>query len=235
VKARTVFLIVLLIIVADQSLKIWVKTHMPLSHPQDTVRTQVSPYDNGIKLLGDKGQIYFVENEGMAWGWKFGGNWGKMVLTLFRLFAVIFGVYYIRSIIEKKYHRGFIVCAALIFAGALGNLLDSMFYGLIFEQSTYEHVARIFPHKGYTGFLHGRVVDMLYFPLVKAHYPGWFPFLGGEDFEFFSPVFNIADASISVGVIAILIFQGKFFHRQPAGAGTPTPAEQDTNVNAVQA
>jgi signal peptidase II len=214
VKARNVFLIVLLIIVADQSLKIWVKTHMPLSHPQEIYRTPVSPFDNGIRLLGDKGQLYFVENEGMAWGWKFGGALGKMALTLFRLVAVVFGIYYIRSIIQKKYHKGFIVCAALIFAGALGNLIDSMFYGLIFEESTYDHVAKLFPLKGYTGFLHGRVVDMLYFPLIKSHYPHWIPVLGGDDFEFFSPVFNIADASISVGVIAILLFQKKFFQNE---------------------
>ncbi len=100
---------------------------------------------------------------------------------------VIFGVYYIQTIIKKKYHRGFIVCAGLIFAGALGNLLDSMFYGLIFEHSTYDHVAKIFPRHGYTTFLHGRVVDMLYFPIIKTHYPGWFPFVGGDEFEFFSP------------------------------------------------
>lgn len=215
-KARTVFLVILLIIVADQALKVWVKTHMPLSHSWDAYyHTPVSPYDNGIKILGNKFQIYFVENEGMAWGWKFGGNLGKMALTLFRLAAVVFGVFYLRTIIQKKYHRGFIICAALIFAGALGNLIDSMFYGLIFEESTFDHVARIFPAKGYTGFLHGRVVDMLYFPLIKSHYPSWFPFVGGDDFEFFSPVFNIADASISVGVITILIFQKRFFKKHP--------------------
>src|SRR5450432_4492632 len=188
---------------------------MPLSHPAESYRTQVSPYYNGIRLLGDKGQIYFVENEGMAWGWKFGGNWGKMILTLFRLFAVVFGVYYIKTIIEKKYHRGFIICAGLIFAGALGNLLDSMFYGLIFERSTYEHVARIFPAHGYARFLHGRVVDMLYFPIIKTHYPHWVPFVGGGEFEFFSPVFNIADASISIGVIALFLFQKRFVKKLP--------------------
>ena len=215
-KSRHVFLIILLIIVADQVLKIWVKTHMPLSHPWDAYyHAPVSPYDNGIKILGNKFQIYFVENEGMAWGWKFGGGLGKMTLTLFRLAAVVFGVFYLRSIIQKKYHRGFIACAALIFAGALGNLLDSMFYGLIFEESTFDHVARIFPANGYTSFLHGRVVDMLYFPLIRAHFPNWLPFVGGDPFEFFSPVFNIADASISAGVIAILIFQKKFFKKFP--------------------
>jgi signal peptidase II len=232
-KAKHIFLLVLLIIVADQSLKIWVKTHMPLSHPADFYRDPVSPYDNGIRLLGDKAQIYFVENEGMAWGWKFGGSWGKMALTLFRLVAVVFGVYYIQTIIQKKYHRGFIICAGLIFAGALGNLLDSMFYGLIFERSTYDHVAKIFPtNGGYTTFLHGRVVDMLYFPIIKTHYPSWFPFVGGEEFEFFSPVFNLADASISVGVIAILLFQKRFFQKRP-GMGSQ-PVEGNAKVDAVQ-
>jgi len=187
---------------------------MPLSHSWDMYyHTPVSSYDNGIKIFGNKFQIFFVENEGMAWGWKFGGGFGKMALTLFRLAAVIFGVFYIRNIIQKKYHRGFIICAALIFAGALGNLIDSMFYGLIFEESTFDHVAKIFPAKGYASFLHGRVVDMLYFPIVRTHYPHWLPFVGGDDFEFFSPVFNIADASISIGVITILLFQKRFFKR----------------------
>src|SRR5580765_1743837 len=216
VKARKIFFVVLLIIVADQALKIWVKTHMPLSHSWDMYyHNPVTPYDNGIKVLGNKFQIYFVENEGMAWGWKFGGGFGKMALTLFRLAAVIFGVFYIRNIIQRKYHRGFIICAALIFAGALGNLIDSMFYGLIFDESTRFHVAQLFPPKGYAGFLHGKVVDMLYFPIIKDKLlPGWIPFMGGERFTFFSPVFNIADASISTGVITILVFQRRFFKKE---------------------
>jgi signal peptidase II len=230
VKARHVVLLIVLIILADQTLKFWVKTHMPLSHPWDAYyRTYVSKYDNGIKVLGNKFQIYFVENEGMAWGKTFGGYWGKTALTLFRLGAVLFGVFYLRSIIEKKYHKGFIVCAAIIFAGALGNLIDSMFYGLIFEESTFDHVARLFPPKGYTGFLHGRVVDMLYFPLIRTHYPAWVPFVGRDEFEFFSPVFNIADASISIGVIAIIIFQKKFFKKHPAEQ--PTTVETNATLN----
>ena len=158
-------------------------------------------------------RLYFIENEGMAWGWKFGGEWGKMILTLFRLAAVIFGTWYIVRIIKHKYHRGFIVCAALIYAGALGNLIDSMFYGLIFEESSYSNIAKIFPKHGYAGFLHGRVVDMLYFPLVEGTFPSWFPFIGGKEFLFFSPIFNIADASISIGVITLLLFQKRFFKR----------------------
>jgi signal peptidase II len=222
-KERKIIFIVLLIIVADQALKIWIKTHMPLSHTWDAFyRSPVSPYDNGIHVLGKKFQLFFVENEGMAWGWKFGGNFGKMFLTLFRLAAVIFGVYYISTLIKKNYHNGYIICAGLIFAGALGNLIDSMFYGLIFEESTYDHVAKIFPAHGYAGFLHGRVVDMLYFPIIKTHYPGWFPFVGGDEFEFFSPVFNIADASISFGVIALFLFQKRFVKKLPEKVDLPS-------------
>jgi signal peptidase II len=222
-KERKIIFLVLLIIVADQALKIWVKTHMPLSHTWDAFyRSPVSPYDNGIRVLGNKFQLFFLENAGMAWGWKFGDNLGKMALTLFRLAAVIFGIYYIRTLIRKNYHFGYIICAGLIFAGALGNLIDSMFYGLIFEESTYDHVARIFPAHGYAGFLHGRVVDMLYFPVIKSHYPSWFPFVGGDEFEFFSPVFNIADASITIGVIALFLFQKRFAKKLPGKTGIET-------------
>src|ERR1700741_715237 len=138
VKSRTIVLIIAAIIVADQALKFWVKTSML--------------YGEQITLIPNWFRLFFIENEGMAWGWKFGGEWGKMTLTIFRLLAVIFGVFYIRNIVRKKYHKGFIICVGLIFAGALGNLIDSMFYGLIFEESTYDHVARIFPPHGYAGF-----------------------------------------------------------------------------------
>jgi signal peptidase II len=199
-KGRTVFLIICLVVIADQALKIYVKTH----------------YHEGEShaLIGNWFRLYFIENEGMAYGWKFGGDWGKMLLTLFRLAAVIFGVFYIKKIIEKKYHPGFIICAALIFSGALGNLIDSMFYGLIFEDSSpfSYNVAKIFPEHGYAGFLHGKVVDMLYFPIIRnAHFPVWIPVWGGEDFEFFRPIFNLADASITTGIITILLFQKRFF------------------------
>jgi len=150
----------------------------------------------------------------MAWGWEFGGEWGKMILTLFRLAAVIFGTWYLGRIVKQGYSRGFIICASLIYAGALGNLIDSMFYGMIFEESSYSYVAKMFPEHGYAGFLHGRVVDMLYFPLIRSTYPSWFPFVGGEEFEFFSPIFNIADASISVGVITLFLFQKKLFRKK---------------------
>jgi signal peptidase II len=213
VKLRSAVLIVLLIIIADQALKVWIKTNFPFGHVMDMV---------GLPWA----KLYFIENEGMAWGWKFGGEWGKMILTLFRLAAVIFGTWYLGRIVQQKYSRGFIICACLIYAGALGNLIDSMFYGLIFEESTYVHVAKMFPEHGYAGFLHGRVVDMLYFPMVHSHFPGWVPFLGGTEFEFFSPIFNIADASISVGVIVLLLFQKRFFHKEHA-----TPAHTDVKTN----
>ncbi len=199
-KGRNVFLIICLIVIADQALKIYVKTHFHAGESH--------------AVIGNWFRLYFIENEGMAYGWKFGGEWGKLLLTLFRLAAVIFGIFYLRKIIKQKYHPGFIVCAALIFSGALGNLIDSMFYGLIFEDSsmfTY-NVAKIFPPHGYAGFLHGKVVDMLYFPIIQnAHFPQWMPFWGGEDFEFFRPIFNLSDAAISVGIITILIFQKRFF------------------------
>ena len=199
-KGRNVFLLICLIVVADQALKIYVKTHFHAGESH--------------AIIGNWFRLYFIENEGMAYGWKFGGEWGKLLLTLFRLAAVIFGVFYLRKIVQKKYHPGFIVCAALIFSGALGNLIDSMFYGLIFEDSSMfsYNVAKIFPAHGYAGFLHGKVVDMLYFPIIRnTHFPAWIPFWGGEDFEFFRPIFNISDAAISVGIITILVFQKRFF------------------------
>lgn len=204
---------------------------MPLSNDWDQYHTMLTSYDKGIRPLGgDWFQVYFVENEGMAWGWKLGGEWGKMALTLFRLVAVIAGIFILKNFIGKKYHKGFIICAALIFAGALGNLIDSMFYGLIFDESTHFHVAQLLPPKGYAGFLHGKVVDMLYFPIIKdKSIPDWIPFMGGERFTFFSPVFNIADASISVGVIAILLFQKRFFKKESA-ANDPI-AEKNAAVN----
>ena len=203
-KPRNVFLLIVLILFIDQAFKFYIKTHYFIGHE--------------IKVLGlNWFRLHFVENEGMAWGWKMGGDWGKVALTLFRLVAVIAGVFIIRDFIRKKYHSGFIFCSALIFAGALGNLIDSMFYGLIFTESDpyMQNIAHFLPKGGgYASFLHGKVVDMLYFPIItNTHYPSWFPFWGGEEFEFFRPVFNIADASISIGVIAILIFQNKFFKK----------------------
>lgn len=200
-KLRNVVLIIALIIVVDQALKVWIKTSYGFGHVTNVM---------GLSWF----RLYFIENEGMAWGWKFGGEWGKMILTLFRLAAVIFGTWYLGRIVKQKYSRGFIVCAALIYAGALGNLIDSMFYGMIFSKSDWGVVASSFSTEGgYAGFLHGKVVDMLYFPIIDSKFPSWFPLIGGDDFEFFSPIFNIADASISIGVITLFIFQKKFFKK----------------------
>jgi signal peptidase II len=203
VKGRNIFLIICLVVLADQALKIYVKTHYHVGESH--------------AVIGNWFRLYFIENEGMAYGWKFGGEWGKIILTLFRLAAVIFGVFYIKKIIKNKYHPGFIVCAALIFSGAVGNLIDSMFYGLIFEDSSQlsYNVAKIFPAHGYAGFLHGKVVDMLYFPVIRnAYFPAWIPVWGGQSFEFFRPIFNLSDAAISTGIITILVFQKRFFKNQ---------------------
>ena len=207
-KLRTPIIIIVLIILADQALKIWIKTNFAFGDTEVT----------GLKWF----QLYFIENKGMAWGWEFGGEWGKMILTLFRLAAVIFGTWYLGRIVKQQYTKGFIVCAALIYAGALGNLIDSMFYGMIFEESSYSHVAKIFPADGYAGFLHGRVVDMLYFPIIDTQFPKWVPLVGGNDFLFFSPIFNIADASISTGVITLLVFQKRFFKKHFVEEKHPT-------------
>jgi signal peptidase II len=222
VKPRTVILFILLILIIDQALKFYIKTHFYLGQE--------------VKVLGMNWfRLHFVENEGMAWGWKWGGAIGKIALTLFRLAAVIAGVFIIKGFIKKKYHPGFILCSALIFAGALGNLIDSLFYGLLFNDSDpyIQNVAQLLPKAGgYAGFLHGKVVDMLYFPIISnAHYPAWFPFWNGEEFEFFRPVFNIADASISIGVIAILIFQNRFFktHEAKNHSTVETNAKVDDN------
>lgn len=209
-KKRDLVIIIALILIADQVLKIYIKTTFNLNSSKH--------------IIGDWFQLYFVENPGMAYGWKFGGNWGKMALTIFRLGAVVFGTWYLGKIIKQNYNKGFIICAALIYAGALGNLIDSCFYGLIFDKGmifdpgineyvSYSGLAK-FSTDGYAGFLHGNVVDMLYFPLIKGHFPEWFPFWGGDDFEFFRPIFNIADAAISTGVITILVFQKRFFKQR---------------------
>lgn len=208
-KLKYVVFIIAVIIIIDQFLKIWIKTSYPTGKVEE-----VLPWFH----------LHFIENPGMAWGWKFGNETGKVILTLFRLAAVIFGTWYLGRIVKQHYHKGFIVCASLIYAGALGNLIDSMFYGMIFDKGlVYDAVANKYVDyngtaalstNGYSSFLHGCVVDMLYFPIFDVNLPKWFPFWGGESFEFFSPIFNIADASISVGVITLLIFQKKFFKRK---------------------
>ena len=226
-KLRNAILIILLIILADQALKIWIKTSFPTGEV--------------TRVMGAKWfRLYFIENSGMAWGWKLGNETGKVVLTLFRLAAVIFGTWYIGKIVKQQYSRGFIICAALIYAGALGNLIDSMFYGMIFDKGLHFDAAAqdyipytgvaSFSSNGYSSFLHGSVVDMLYFPIIESRYPSWFPWVGGESFEFFSPIFNIADASISIGVITLFIFQKRFFRKHRKDDLNPT-VETSTEVS----
>jgi len=201
VKLKHVVFIVLIVLLLDQLLKIYIKTHFS--------------YGEEHNVIGDWFKLHFIENEGMAFGMKFGEHWGKLFLTLFRLVAVAWGFYFIQNtLIKEKYSNGLIFCASLILAGALGNSIDSVFYGKIFTESSF-HVAKWTAWgQGYTDMFHGRVVDMLYFPVLKGTYPTWIPIWGGEDFEFFRPVFNIADAAISGGVISIFVFQGKMLSKE---------------------
>jgi len=196
-------LIVLLVLTLDQALKFWIKTHMTLGQE--------------INVAGNWFILHFTENEGMAFGFTFGGKAGKLILSIFRIIAVIIIGIYIYRLQKKSPHPGLVFSFSLIMAGALGNIIDSAFYGLIFNASSFHNVATLFPPKGgYASFLHGKVVDMLYFPVIETTLPGWFPIWGGEPFTFFRPVFNVADSSITTGVMLLLIFQKKFFAKKEA-------------------
>jgi len=199
---KPIFL-VLLILFLDQAIKIWVKTHMTLGE--------------SIPVISDWFYIHFVENEGMAFGWKLfgGGNFGKIFLTIFRLLAVGGIAYYLYYIVKQHKHKLYILSISLILAGAMGNIIDSLFYGMIFNASDYFHVAQFLPKGGgYAQFLHGKVVDMFYFPIIEGNYPKWIPFVGGDYYQFFRPVFNLADASISIGVTMLVLMQKRFFQSQ---------------------
>jgi len=169
-------------------------------------------YGEVIYMLGLKwAQLRFVENEGMAFGISLGENYGKLALSIFRIIAVFFLIYIIRSLIRSKEAFGLIACFGLILAGAIGNILDSAFYGLLFSDS-YGSIAQFRPEDGgYAGFLFGRVVDMFYFPIIRTKFPEWFPLIGGRNFEFFRPIFNVADSAITVGVTLILLFYRRIF------------------------
>ena len=193
-------LAIFLVLLADQILKFWIKLNMTLGQEYN--------------ILGKWFIIHFTENNGMAFGMEFGGEAGKLALTLFRIAAVAVIGYGVVHLIKKKYHRGLILNVALIFAGALGNIIDSTVYGLIFTESSYFEPAKLFPEQGYASLFHGKVVDMFYFPIIQGTFPAWFPLWGGEEFIFFRPVFNIADAAISIGVISILIFQKRYFKEE---------------------
>ncbi|SDT69358.1 signal peptidase II [Mucilaginibacter mallensis] len=186
------FLTAVFIVLFDQIIKTWVRTNMYLG--QD------------IHFLGSHGMLHYTENNGMAFGMELGGDLGKLVLTVFRIVAVVAIGYGMVYLIKHKYNRGLIICVSLIFAGALGNIVDSTFYGIIYQN------APIF---------YGRVVDMFYFPLISGNFPQSVPVWGGQDFIFFRPVFNLADASISVGVILILLYQKRYFKREIPEVNSP--------------
>jgi signal peptidase II len=201
-------------LILDQFLKFWIKLNY---------------YYNESHKITDWFYLYFIENEGMAFGMTWGGESGKLMLSLFRLVAVVVIGLYLANLVRKNAHQGFIVSMALIFAGATGNIIDSVFYGEIFSMSTGTTKAILFPPDGgYASLLHGRVVDMLYFPLFEGFLPDWLPYWGGDYFIFFRPIFNIADASITSGVLSILIFQKTFFRvpdSQPADVPSRSPLE----------
>ena len=215
-------LIVIAVLIADQWLKVWVKTNMVIGEE--------------IPLFGTWGILHFIENPGMAFGWKFGGEWGKLALSIFRILAVGLLIYYIRILIREGVKFGLLVCIALILAGAVGNIIDSAFYGLLFSASTIhgDVPAEFLPAGGgYAGFLFGKVVDMFYFPIFRGTFPEWLPVWGGERFLFFRPVFNLADAAITVGIFWILLFHRDFFSN-PAEARKPEVATSaDTNATII--
>jgi signal peptidase II len=221
---KNIIYFIVAILILDQFLKFYIKLNF-------------APGEEHA-VLGEWFKLHFVENPGMAWGWKFGGETGKVILTLFRLGAVVWGTFLIKGFIEKQYHKSFIYAASLIYAGALGNLIDSMFYGLIFD-TTYNDlnshnagvVANFLSGHGYGTFLHGKVVDMLYFPIIDTNLPSWFPIWSGENFKFFSPVFNIADASISIGVGIIIVFQSKFFKNSVVQEANSSSQNNFSNEN----
>ena len=187
-----VALLVLAILIIDQVIKIWVKTHMTL-HEQ-------------IEILSWF-KIVFIENNGMAYGMEIGS---KLVLSIFRVIAISILGYYITQQVRKQARWGYLICLSMVMAGATGNIFDSMFYGLIFNSSSEFYQSYFVPFgTGYAPFLMGKVVDMFYFPIITTVWPSWVPFVGGQPYVFFSPVFNFADASISVGVVMLLLFFGK--------------------------
>lgn len=192
-KGKISLLVILSVILIDQVLKVWVKMNM---------------FYNESIYIADWFKIYFTENNGMAFGMEI---FGKLFLTSFRIVAVSVILYYLFKIIYKGYKTGYIVCISLIFAGAVGNIIDSMFYGVFFSESTFTSLATFLPEGGgYAPLMYGKVVDMFYFPIIETTWPEWVPLYGGSKFIFFSPVFNFADSAISCGVIALLLFYRKY-------------------------
>ena len=192
--------LILFIIIADQALKIWVKTNMVLGQT--------------FSLFGSWGFIHFIENNGMAFGMEIGGKIGKLILSLFRIVAIIGISWFLNSLINKKDHWGLILAISAILAGAIGNMIDSAFYGMIFSESHVQPAIMFPPGGGYSSFLHGKVVDMFYFPIIDTQWPDWSPINAGKPFIFFSPVFNIADSSVTCGILSILLFRNKMFEEE---------------------
>lgn len=204
-KYKIPFLTLLSVLFVDQLIKIYIKSNYPLGE---------------VGRLASWCVIHFTENPGMAFGFEFGGQLGKLTLSIFRVLACIGGIFYIRYMVQKKEESLFIFSVSLILAGAIGNILDSAFYGLLFDRGTtlnenfqeympYDGVAAL-NGKGYAPSMFGCVVDMFYFPMLEGRFPDWVPVWGGEDYMFFRPIFNFADVSISVGVAIIILFQKKF-------------------------
>ena len=218
-KLQKSLLIVFVILIVDQVLKFWIKTNMYLGEE--------------FSVFGDWFLIHFVENNGMAFGIEFAGEYGKIFLSIFRIIAVTaIGWYVVKLVKRDDVPMGFIVCVSLILAGAIGNILDSAFYGLIFSDS-YGKVAQLFPEGGgYASFLHGKVVDMFYFPLFSGRYPSWFPFVGGDQFLFFRPVFNVADSSITIGIFSIILFYWRLFSKLDKKEGDLVETE-NTNGSGI--
>jgi len=184
-------------LVIDQIIKVYVKTHFMLGEE--------------YPKFGKWGMLLFTENNGMAFGMEIAGSYGKLILSSFRIIAVIAMFWYLADLVKKQTNQGFILSIALIIAGAIGNIIDSCFYGMIFTSGVCSQ-SHLTPFgQGYAGFLHGKVVDMFYFPILQGHFPTWLPIWGGEEYIFFRPIFNFSDAAISVGVICILLFQRNYF------------------------
>jgi signal peptidase II len=196
--SKKAVIFIFLILFLDQFLKIWIKTHMVIGQE--------------IHFLGRFGMLHFIENNGMAFGMEMGGRPGKLILSIFRIIAITGIGWYLSALIRKKAHIGLILAVSAIMAGAIGNMIDSAFYGMIFGESGYNHVATLFPPDGgYSSFLHGKVVDMFYFPLINTHWPDWSPIRPGQSLVFFRPVFNLSDSAITCGVLSIILFQKKMF------------------------
>lgn len=209
-KGRIALLVIFGVLIIDQLIKVAVKTNM-YWHQSENVFKWV--YDKlGIDAAPPTWfYIFFTENNGMAFGLEI---IDKLFLTTFRIVAVCAIGWFLYKFVKKGMKTGFIVCVAMILAGALGNIIDCVFYGVLFNESTSSQIATFMPAEGgYAPWLYGRVVDMFYFPIIDTHWPEWMPFVAGERFIFFSPIFNFADASISCGIIALLLFYGRYLNK----------------------